>query len=303
MIVMRRWLNIFIAVGIGAALVGCEATAVTVGGEPNPKPITNMVSLAPSTTEIVASLSFSGALRGRTESDDYPPSVASVPVVASVKPDYEKIAVVKPELIVYDADLYSPSDIEKIKAAAPMTIGFESRNLDDFAKELYKLGSTIGAESAASSYVDKIRAARGVALADSSGNKPKGALIMVGSGTEHMIAGTDSFYADMLRSSGAEVVGPKADKFVPLSPEMLVQGNPDVIVVGFHFDQKDKDGNNTRALAAANAILRDPRFKTVTAVQKRQIIPIDENTMVRRGFRVDRFIDDVRKRIDVFQSR
>jgi len=303
MIVMRRWLNIFLAAGLAAALVGCEATAVTVGGVPNPKPVASMVSLAPSTTEIVASLSFSGALRGRTASDDFPPSVSSVPVVASVKPDYEKIAVVKPDLIVYDEDLYSPSDIEKIKAAAPNTLGFGSHNLDDFANELYKLGSLIGAESAVSTYVDKIRAARGVALADESATLPKAAMIMVGSGTEHMIAGTDSFYGDMLRSSGSEVVGPKATKFVPLSPESLVQWNPEIIVVGFRFDAKDKDGNTTRALAAANAILKDPRFKTVTAVQKRQIIPIDENTMVRRGYRVDRFIDDVRKRIDVFQSR
>jgi len=303
MIVMRRWLNIFLAAGLTAALVGCEATAVTVGGVPNKNPVRSMVSLAPSTTEIVASLNFSGALQGRTASDDFPPSVSAVPVVASVKPDYEKIAIIKPDFIVYDEDLYSPSDIEKIKGAAPRSMGFASHTLDDFSTELYKLGAIIGAESAASTYVDKIRAARGVALADATAKKLKGALIMVGSGTEHMIAGTDSFYADMLRASGAEVVGPKASKFVPLSPENLVEGNPDVIVVGFRFNQQDKDGNTARALAAANSILKDPRFKTVTAVQKRQIVPIDENTMVRRGFRVDRFIDDVRKRIDIFQSR
>lgn len=303
MIVMRRWLNLFLVAGVGAALLGCDATAVTVGGVPNPKPIRSLVSLSPSSTEIIGSLNYQGLLRGRTASDDFPPSISSVPVVASVKPDYEKIAEIKPELIIYDADLYSPADIEKIKSSAPQTFEISGNTVEEFSKEIYKIGSLIASESAASTYVDKMRTARDNAIGDAPNPKLSAALILAGNGTEHMIAGTEGFYGDLLRSTGAEVKGPKSKKYELVSPESLIGWNPDILVVGFDYDSKDIEGSKARALAAANKLLNDPRLQTVTAIKTRQIIPIDEGLMTRRGYRVDRFIEDVRRRVQAIADK
>ena len=89
-----------------------------------------------------------------------------------------------------------------------------------------------------------------------------------------MIVGVNSFQADVVRAAAAEPVGPDADRFVPLSAETLVQMNPDVIFV---------TGN-------AEAILNDPRFKTVAAVQKGNVAVVKPDILLRRGWRVDKLI-------------
>jgi iron complex transport system substrate-binding protein len=243
------------------------------------------VSLSPSTTELVADISYGSKLVGRTQADNFPASVAKVTVVASVKPDYEMIATLKPDLVVYDSDLYNESDIAKIKTLGADTWVMSARTIDDYADQVRKLSALLGAEMNGSTYVDKVLAARDSALGEVKKNPAKVAIILPGQGSEHMIAGIKSFYADAVKGAGATPIGPDAEKFVTISPEWLISENPDAIVIG--VNKADPPG----AAEAVNAILKDGRFRNVKAIAKKQIIPMDQDVLLRRGWRVDKLID------------
>ena len=282
--IMRRLRSLLFALPLVIA-VGCQTTAVQIGGKNRPKRYNAVVSLSPSTTEIVASMAYTAHLVGRTAADNFPMSVAKVTVVASVKPDYEMIATLKPDLVLYDADLYGPSDIEKIKALGAETWVMDAKTVDSYLDEVRRLASMLAAETNAASYVDKVYGARSTALAEAKDPQPKVAIIRPGQGTEHMIAGANSFYADVLKSVGATVVGPEAEKFVNVNPEWFISQNPDAIVIG--VNKADPPSANE----AVAALLKDARFKNVNAIAKKQIIAIDQDVLLRRGWRVDKLIE------------
>ncbi|RYG87739.1 cobalamin-binding protein, partial [bacterium] len=77
----------------GLATGGCQQ-AQAIGGKARPTIYRRIVSLSPSTSEVLVSNGI--PLSGRTAACDYPANVKSVPVVAGVKPDYEALAKVKP---------------------------------------------------------------------------------------------------------------------------------------------------------------------------------------------------------------
>lgn len=244
------------------------------GGVGRKHPVRSIVSLSPSTTEICGQVNITqDRVKGRTAADNYPTYfVSKIPIVATLKPDYEKIAAIQPDLILYDAQLYNESDVAKMKQLKAQLFEFKAQTIDGFIDELYHLGNLAGSETSISEYVDKIIAARATALGAASHFKT--AVIMPGNGSEHMIAGADSFVADVVKAAGAEPVGPKADRFVPLNAELLISLNPDAIVTA---------GDPT-------AFINDPRFKSLKAVQNKKIVPIVSDIILRKGGRVDRLI-------------
>ena len=253
-----------------------------------PKHYTKVVSLSPSLTEIIASDGDSSVLKGRTAACNYPPSVLlKVPIVASVKPDYEAITKIAPELILYDSSLYSPQDIDKLKATHADLFAIDAQTIDEFEKQLYTLGSMLGWETRFNDYIDRVDVEKKAAEASPLSPAPKVAIVMPGQSGDDYIAGTDSFLADVVKTCGGQLVGPKGSQFVPLNAESFVSLNPDVIIT-----------NGSKAdLGGPALIANDPRFKTITAVKQGRIKAINSDVLLRRGQRVDELIKGIRAEI------
>lgn len=268
-----------------ASMAGCKQESGAVPFRVRDRQYRHVVSLSPSTTELVASTLGVTQLSGRTEACNFPTYVTQkTPVVASVKPDYEKLRAVNPDFIVLDSSLYSPQDIEKIKAIGATTFIFSPKNLDQFSDQLYGLANYLGGSSKASEYLAKIEAEQSSAAAASVDPKKKVAIMMSGGNGNFYILGSESPFADVVRAAACEPIGPKSDKFVPLSPEMLVEQNPDVIIVSAS-DKKDAKG--------AEAILKDARFKNVKAIKEGHVRAIVADVLLRMGSRVDTLINRI----------
>lgn len=244
-----------------------------------------VVSLSPSTTEIVASTFDSRQLVGRTAADNFPMTVSSVPVVAEVKPDFEKIKKAAPGLVLYDGDLYNESDIKRIESMGIATYAIKAKTVAEFEKQLYELANKLGSETNVSGYVDRIERERGAAEGSQPTPAPKVALILGGSGGSLLVAGKGSFQADVMKIVGGEIVGPDADKFAPMSPEALVVGAPDVIVLATSKESAEKD------FAALKA---DPRLRTIPAIKNGKVTALNQDEVVRKGGRVDKFISNLK---------
>jgi len=266
---MRAWFAAFTLLPL-LVLSGCQPAA-PFGGRPPAKFINSIVSLSPSTTEITANFGRADKLKGRTSSDNFPMTMGAVPIVCDVKPNYEKIAAIKPDLIVYDVSLYNEADIAKIKE-----LGFEAYPMDvhtvaDFTDWLYRYGTKIGAETNIAEYVDRIeteaRRGRGLKLRD----VPQVAILMGDTPSEFMIAGLKTFQADLVKQAGGSPIGPDAAQYVPLNVEQLIALQPSVILT---------TGN-------PEAILKDPRLASLPAVKLKRVARLTPDIMLRRGARVD----------------
>jgi iron complex transport system substrate-binding protein len=283
---MRRALRILpVLLAVLVILSGCgknSQDAVAVGGVKYPDGARSIVSLAPGCTEVLLSEGASNQLVGRTASCNYPEIVRKFPVVASIKPDWEKIAGAArghiPDLIVYDPDLYKPDDVAMMKKYSrlePFPLGGNS--IDEFIANLRKLAPLYGGETTMSTYIDQIMNARAGAQADPIQPTPTVALIMPGEGSEHMIAGIDSFYADEIKAGSAKPVGPSGTNFVTLNAESLLQMNPDVIITA----------------GDSESFTNDKRFQSLAAIKNKRILAISQDAMLRRGCRVDKVIQHI----------
>ncbi|MCB8932788.1 MAG: ABC transporter substrate-binding protein [Fimbriimonadaceae bacterium] len=235
----------------------------------------NIASLSPGTTEILARWGPFSFLKGRTSSCNWPSFINNVPVVlSSTSPDYESLVAKKFDLVVYDPHLFSEAEIQKIKELGIPTYEWDPKTVAQMIEDLYKLGAATGSETKTSQYADKIYNAEQLAKAQMPDPAPTVALILPSSGSEHMIAGKNSFQADELKASGGDVVGPDADRFVPLDAEALLGWDPQVLIVA----------------GDAEVLLKDPRLQSLAAVKSGRVYPINPDAALRRGGRVDQFI-------------
>lgn len=260
---------------LSVLMAGCGANAPIIGGSPRKVVYQSLISLSPGGTELLSAMQKWSLLKGRTASCNYPSYVTKTPVVTNgTKPDFEKIAEAKPDFIVYDANLTSDSDVEALKKICPTLFPLKATTLKDYEIEAITMASDLGGESYMSEYLDKVHQAEELAKGKDS---PTVTLIIPGKGSEHMIAGTESFQADELRASGGTAVGPKGTEFVTLNPETLIQLNPDYIVTA----------------GSPDPFLKDSRFAGLKAVKANHVFGVDQDIALRRGARVDLFITGV----------
>jgi iron complex transport system substrate-binding protein len=246
-----------------------------IGGKEPEKRYTSAASLSPGATELLVSRLPRVRILGKTERCNWPVLSGEVPIIMSgVKPNFEKIAELRPGIVLYDEQLFSEGDLAKLKEMGIDTFAIRGNSIAEFKENLYDLGRTLHGESEISEYVDLIHAAEAAADGAPPGKTFRVAVMMPGQGSEHSIAGVGSFYADAARQAGAEVVGPEGAEFVPVNAEGLLSWNPEII-----FSAGD-----------GSAIAKDPRLQALPAVKNKRVVPIDPDILLRRGARVDRLV-------------
>lgn len=290
---LRAWLLVPLLLAV--ALVGCAPKLQKFGGQPPKTVPMNVVSLSPSTTEILAPNGQEMQLRGRTAYCNYPSYVSGMPVYGGVKPDYEKLKAAHPDLIVLDDSLYSSADIAKLKELGFPVFEMHAHTVAEFEQQLRELSAAIVSTLKISQYIDKINSETNTARTTISKNPPKVAAL---SGS--LIAGTKGFLADVIRQSGGEPAGPDADRFVENNPETLIQSNPDVILCAVDVAKygTDKGQASAAATQAVEKIMADPRYKNLKAVTTKRVFPVDADVMLRAGGRVDLLIHAVAALVD-----
>jgi iron complex transport system substrate-binding protein len=273
------WLPALIASAL--LLTGCQDPPKLIGGKLRSKHYTSAVSLSPGVTEVLRTRAYMTKLMGVTDRCDWPAVDLGAPVVVrEMKPNYEGIAQIEPAIVVYDIDLYSEQEMAKFKELGLETFAFEGNTLEEYITCLRRFASKVGAETQVDEMIGLMEGAASFAAGNPIDPKPKVAILMAGQGSEHMISGTKSFQADLVRKSGAEVVGPEASLFVALNAESLVAMNPDAILVA---------GN----AKGAESIVKDPRLASIAAVKNGRVVAVAPGMILRRGARVETLIKQV----------
>lgn len=273
---MRSLLAAGVAAILALGLVGCATQAQNVGGQPrSSQPPVRLISLSPSTTEIMMTNNAAQMLLGRTESCDFPDAAKAKPIVMSgVKPDFERIQALNTQVAFYDEALFSETDLAKFKELNITLIGLDSRSLagwEAFQRELVK---NFGMESSISEKVDAVYARLDQSRGQLDGTSIKVAVLL---GTrDFLMVPEGGLIGDISKRVGLDLISAPGDAWVPANLEQLIAAEPNVII---------------STPQGAEAILKDARFQSLQAVKLKHVYGISESVLVRTGARVDQLIE------------
>lgn len=267
-----------------------------------------VVSLLPSTTEIVAALGHGDALVGRSHECDHPPEVVDLPVVS--RPRREPVGtsgeihrgvveLLEQVLSVYevdpdalrtaDPDLIITQDLcrvcavpeDDVVAAVRTHLGAEVAvltssplTLDAVLADVVRIGEALDDRAAADALVARMRAGWQALAASVAGlDRPRLAML---DWADPLIVG-GNWAPELAEIAGAEaVLGTRGGHSPMVAPEELVEADPDVILVapcGYDL---------ARTLQERDVLVRIPGWQDLSAVRAGRVAFADGSAYFNR---------------------
>jgi len=224
-------------------------------------PPRRIVSLNPTTTEVLFAIGAGSRLVGRSMYDAFPESALAVPNLgAALRPNVEAIIGAKPDLVMLYASQDNRAAAERLRQAGIATAALRIDSIAQFERDTRLIGRITGDSVRANAVVDSVRATLDrVRAATRSLARPTvffhtwdRPLITIGGGSflnELVdIAGGRNVYGDLPGPSGIVTV------------EDVVRRNPDYVFAS------PITANNLRA---------DPRWQAVPAVRAGHVLVFD----------------------------
>ncbi len=244
-----------------------------------------IVSLVPSTTEIIFALNAQHQLVARTDFCNWPPETQAVPSVGGFDGktiSLERIVAFQPDLVCI-ADVMHNHLIQPLEALGIKVFLSTAQKLDQIYEEVVQLGELTGHQTDAQQLIAKIDSQLQeaqrlvVAMADSQQNAGKKAYWEVAT-APYFSPGQDSFITDLLEAMGLEnIFGTLAQAYPQVNEEGIIAGQPDFI---FFPDY------NFQGEAGAKAIASRTGWQKLPAVVHGRIFPVDSDLFSRPGPRV-----------------
>jgi iron complex transport system substrate-binding protein len=234
-----------------------------------PTPPRRIISIAPSVTEILYAIGAAPRVVGVSSADDYPPDVRRKPRVGGVHLDYERIASLRPDLVVGVASLQRPA-LERLRALGHRVMAVDPRSLSDTYDAIETLGRVTGRAGTARAVVDGMRA-RASRVVRKVAGLPKPRVFVEIWDQPFMTAGRDTFLDDLLRLAGGQNIFGDLAGWPQVSEEQILARDPQVLLA--------TSGGTDR-------ILRREWWQRVTAVRNRRVHALEAAWVSRPGPRL-----------------
>ena len=235
-----------------------------------------IVSLAPSTTEILCALGLEDKIVGRTKYCNYPESITSVPEVGGTSnPNVEAIVDLNPDLVV-GATHVSDEVIGKLREVG-ITVAFlnEQESFEGTYSAIEKVGVLTGTDEKATEVIAEMKqkvadlqtAIKELNLTD----LPK-VYYAIGFGESDFGAGGDTFIGEIIHLAGATNIAQEISGW-SISKEQIAAGDPDIIIGPSGMDMATQMANTDF-------------YKDLKAVKEGKVYEIDGDSISRQGPRV-----------------
>jgi iron complex transport system substrate-binding protein len=146
--------------GAAATAVADTASAREVddyGAAVDARPARRVVSLNPTTTEILFALGAGGRLVGRTRWDLFPDSARHVPDLGDgIRPNVEAILAARPDLVVLYAGRENRDAARRLTEAGVRVLALKVDRIADFQRATRLLGAAVGEPRRAADVVDSV---------------------------------------------------------------------------------------------------------------------------------------------------
>ncbi|MBN1788819.1 MAG: ABC transporter substrate-binding protein [Sedimentisphaerales bacterium] len=203
-----------------------------------PKSYSRIISLAPSTTEILFSLGLGDKVIGVSEFCDYPVGARTkLKIGGLLNPNYEAIVAAKPDLVITFDDMAEAES--KFKTLGIDTLVVKHDRLDDIFDSIVLIGQHCDKAEDAEVMVGKLKTKmQTIKNQCVNQGRPK-VLIVVGHSLSQdtdkapeniYIAGKDDFYSTMLELAGGQNAYTGSIAFPAIGYESLISMNPQIII-------------------------------------------------------------------------
>jgi len=246
-----------------------QGKSVTIAKRPE-----RIVSIGPSNTEFLFALGAGDRVVAVDDFSDQPAAAKAKEKVGGVKPNVEKIVALKVDLVV--SLRISDGSLELIAAQGIPVLVMDARSVADVARTAVVLGTATGTDGAklASSIDQGIEAVRSKAA--SVTKRRVFHEVDASDPTKLFTAGPGSFIHELIElAGGINVAAKAASPFPQLSPEEVIQSDPEVIVLG-----------DAGYGVTVEEVLARPGWSAITAVRNRRIVAADPNLLHRAGPRI-----------------
>jgi iron complex transport system substrate-binding protein len=228
--------------------------------------IHRIVSLNGAVSEIISALGHEKEIVGRDVTSTYPETLKAIATdlghVRSISA--EAILKLKPTLVLTTDKDMNPELLSKLKAAGIKTeVYTQEFSIEGTHKLIAQVANTIGSENY-SQLQEKLSN-------DRKGTKtlnpqPKVLFIYARGANMLMVSGTGTPVDKMISFAGGQNAVTDFEDYKPLTPEALIKGNPDVILM---FD------SGLQSVGGAEGVLKIPGVDKTNAGKNKKIISMD----------------------------
>lgn len=224
-------------------------TPIAIGRAPQ-----RIVSLNPTTTEILFALGAGQRLVGRSQYDVFPDSAKFVPSVgAALRPNIESVLATHPDLVILYASQDNRPAVERLRQAGITTVAFKIDSIEQFERDTRLLGRLTGDSARAATLVDSVAATLSAVRA-ATANLPRPTVFIHAWDRPIIAIGGGSFLSQLLDIAGARNV--YADIAAPsaaVTLEDVVKRNPDFVLASPISAPKMRASESWNAVPAIRA--------------------------------------------------
>lgn len=242
---------------------------------------TRIVSLSPSTTELLFALGLGSSVVGRTEHCNYPLEALEIAKVGSGTLEgisREAIVNLQPDLVLCKWDSHQPL-IETIEKLEIPIVAFGPENIQDMFKEARLIGSVTGHQTEAEQLIDRMssRLERLRAAVSKIEAQDRKRVFYQVWDAPLMTAGPTSFIGELLTTAGFNnVFSDLTNRYTRVSSEVLVERDPQIIFAPTTHSTEVK----------LESFANRPGWENVTAVREGKIYIINGDQVSRCGPRL-----------------
>ena len=239
------------------------------------KPALRVIAMAPHATELVYAAGGASRLLAVVDYSDYPEAAKLLPRIGSNRQvDMERVAALKPDLIVIWLHGSSERQIEQLRTLGIPMFHSEPKKLDDIASSLNRLGKLMGTEPVADAAAAGIRQQLAALAAKYAGRAPVRMFYQVWDKPLYTLNG-GHIVSDAVRlCGGVNIFAPMKVTAPVVGVESVLQEYPEAI---FSTGERSKDDGGVNIWKA---------FPGMTAVKRNNLFRIDGNLLNRAGPRM-----------------
>jgi iron complex transport system substrate-binding protein len=243
-----------------------------------------IVSLAPSTTEILFSLGLGERIVGVTSFCDYPEEAKAKPKIGGMSnPSLEAIVSLKPDIVVMTTD-GNPKEVEeRLRSLKIRTYIFRARRLYELSDGIRDLGAAVGAKEKADPLAKDIEEALTEFKNRKSGARIQKKILFIVWPEPLIVAGPGTAMDDAIKLLGHENIAGTAKAAYPkYSIEEVIREAPDFLFIG--------KGSGMDMRAVSQGILN--KLASVPAVRNGKVFYVSDG-LYRLGPRVIQGIEEL----------
>lgn len=235
-----------------------------------------IISIAPSITETLFALGLDSSIAGVTDYCDFPAQAKLKARIGGIlNPNIEQILALQPDLVLMSGSGNMRSDYDKLTASGVSVFVTYPHTLEDVLKSISDLGILTSTEPRADSLVNQLRHRRDE-LVRRAAAQPKKSVLLLLSLNPIVAIGHGTFLDELISlANGANIAHNSTTAYPLLSREEILRRQPEVIIA-----------TSDIVHSAGDLLAPYPEWKSLVAVQRKQVAVVDASIVSRPGPRI-----------------